>query len=477
MASTACRFSSGAKAGRLSLMRTFSALAAAAVLLALGSAACAARVVPVPVITVPAFPDFLPPDVPPELAGTKAAGHQDRAWRFLQTGDLRNAEREIGFALLEAQDFYPTLTTAGYLRLARDEAEAALVEFDRALALRAGYTPALAGRGHALLALERESDAIAAFEAAYATDPSLGELRRRVEVLRFRGLQRDLAAARAEAQAGRSEEAVRLYQSALSASPDSAILYRELAAVERELGQADLALEHFRRAVSLDPYDAASRAAIGDLLEQQGDLEAALGAYEEAVAIEPGGTIEAKRDALRARVEFLRMPEEYRAIESLAQVTRADLAALIGVRLAPAIEGAATQDAVVITDVRSSWAEPWILAVANAGVMEPYDNHTFQPSAIVRRVDLADAVSRLLRRTVSPERLRAWQSADISFADLPPAHLAYPAASLSVASGVMTAAAEGFEASLPVSGTEALAAVERLREVTGGPGDPAAGGR
>ena len=50
----------------------------------------------------------------------------------------------------------------------------------------------------------------------------------------------------------------------------------------------------------------------------------------------------------------------------------------------------------MITDTRGSWATPWIMAVTRAGVMEVYPNHTFQPAAVVRRGDLADAASRVL---------------------------------------------------------------------------------
>ena len=35
--------------------------------------------------------------------------------------------------------------------------------------------------------------------------------------------------------------------------------------------------------------------------------------------------------------------------------------------------------------MRGNWAAPWIMAVARAGLMEVYPNHTFQPNAIVRR--------------------------------------------------------------------------------------------
>ena len=74
--------------------------------------------------------------------------------------------------------------------------------------------------------------------------------------------------------------------------------------------------------------------------------------------------------------------------------------------------------------------------------MEPFANHAFQPRAVVRRIDLAQAVGRLLARVAAanPARAQAWESARLKFADLAAGHLAYPAASVAVAAGVMKTA-------------------------------------
>ena len=77
-------------------------------------------------------------------------------------------------------------------------------------------------------------------------------------------------------------------------------------------------------------------------------------------------------------------------------LSREQLAALVGVRLDGLFKRAPRRNAVVITDTRGSWAVPWIMSVTRAGVMEVYPNHTFQPAAVVRRGDLADAASRVL---------------------------------------------------------------------------------
>jgi tetratricopeptide (TPR) repeat protein len=444
-------------------MRRLRALIVCGILAA--AAGCAPKLVPLPTVTTPAFPEYLQPTVPPQLASSRAMESQQRAWTFLQAGDVKNAEREAGAALKADPDFYPAEAVAGYAELAQKNARTAVSRFDRALEHQKDYVPALVGKGQSLIALNRDADAIEAFQAALAIDPSLTDVARQVEVFRFRGLERDLAAARQAARAGRNDEAQRLFRAAIAASPDSAFLYRELAAVERQQGNTGGALEHLRKAADLDPSDAASVAQIAEILDAQGDLPGALEAYDRSLTIEANEAVEAKRDALRARADFAKMPAEYRAIGDQPQLTRGDLAALIGVRLAPLVQGR-SRDTGVITDIRTFWGEPWVLAVVRAGVMEPLPNHTFQPQAAVRRVEFAQVINRLLARVaaIAPARANAWRDARGRFNDLAPGHIAYPAASAAVASGVLTTAGDGnFEPSRIVTGAEAIESITRLQ--------------
>jgi tetratricopeptide (TPR) repeat protein len=436
--------------------------------------ACAPKMVPAPVVTAPKFPEFMRPAVPPAMAGSPAAASASRGWAFLQAGDFRTAEREFGAALKALPAFYPAETSLGYLELARKDPKAALPHFDRALELNAQHedVAAFIGRGQALLALNRETDALTAFEAALAADPSQTELARRVEVLRFRNAEQGLARARDAARGGRLDEAALSYLAAISSSPDSAFLYRELAGVERRKGAADEALEHFRKAASLDPGDAVSLAQIGEILEARGDFDGAAKAYTDAMAIEPGADLEKRLDDVRAKAAIERLPAEYRAIEQAAQITRADLAALIGIRLGGLLPAGRRGDAAPITDVRNNWAAIWIMSVARAGIMEPFANHAFQPRTIVRRTDLAQAVARILAlprvAAQNPARVKTWESARLKFSDLSPSHLAYPAASTAVAAGVMMiAGGNTFQPSRAVTGAEAIDAMAIIQALAG----------
>ena len=433
--------------------------------------ACAPKVVPVPTVTTPKYPDFPQPVVPPTFANSPVADTLSRGWAYLQTGDLKTARREFTNALAVAPAFYPAETSLGYVELAQKDANAALPHFDRALERERNDVSALIGRGQALVSLNRENDARVAFEAALAADPSLNDVRRRVEVLKFRGIEQNIARARQLARQGKADEALEAYTMAIGTSPDSPFLYREIAALERQKGNADAALADFRKAVALDPSDAKSLGQIGEILEARNDLDGAEKAYTDSLALEPSADVEKRLAAVRERAAIEKLPAEYRALDQAPQVTRGDLAALIGIRLGPLLSSA-RRDSVLITDTRNHWAASWILAVARAGVMEPYANHAFQPRTIVRRADLAQAVARLLTKVGAqhPAQAKAWASARMKFSDLGPSHLAYVPASAAVAAGVLMMGPEStFQPSRLVTGAEAIEAIAKLEALAGLP--------
>lgn len=439
-----------------------------AVCLVLAVIAGCARTVAPPVVTTPRYPDYIFPTLP--QADPKQANllrDHDAAWRWLQAGDIARAEAGFLSVLKRSPQFYPSGAALGYVELARKNYEPAVQHFDRVLQSNADYVPALVGLGEALLALSREPDALRTFELAVKLDPQLLAIARRVEVLRARAQQENVAAARRAAQANRLDEAARLYEQAIAASPDSAFLVRDLAEVEAKQGNTDQALARYRRVIEMDPADAVSRIRIGEILDARGDLADALQMYTEADTLEPSAELRRRIAAIDARLAYLKLPQEYRAIPDAPSITRGDLASLIGVRLAALLDSAQSR-AVVITDARNHWASEWIMATAGAGVIEPYDNHTFQPGNIVQRSDLAHAAARLLKIIAAgrPQLLKDWQSRLQKMGDVGVSNLHYADASLSVAAGVIPLAEGGlFQLTRQVSGAEAIetiTSVERL---------------
>jgi tetratricopeptide (TPR) repeat protein len=416
----------------------------------------------------PRFADFVFPAAGPTLATPVILNRHRAAWQLLQTGDAKSAERDFTAILNSVPDFYPAEAGLGYAALARKDAQAALAHFDKVLARNGAYAPALAGRGESLLSLGRAAAAADAFQAALTADPSLTSLSGRVDVLKFRGVQQNIETARKAAEAGKLDEARREYLAAIAASPESAFLYRELAAIENKSGDRASALVHARQAVNLDASDTRALTLIAEILEANGEWVKAADAYAAVNAAEPADATAAKVDQMREKAAFEAMPEQYRSIEASPTVTRAQLAALLGTRLGDTLRRSAAQP-VVLTDVRTNWAAPWIQSVTRAGVMESFPNHTFQPNTIVRRGDLAQAVSRVLGllATANPRLASKWRGAQPKFADVGPSHLLYPAAARAVSAGVMPPLEGGtFQLTRPVTGSEARDTVSKLEALT-----------
>ena len=232
-----------------------------------------------------------------------------------------------------------------------------------------------------------------------AVDPSLTDVAAASTCCSSAVVEQDLAAARQAAQGGQVRRGgARVHDGDRQLARQRVSLSRA-GDVEAKRGKADAALADLQKAVALEP----ARRAV-DRADRRSPRRPRRLRRRRAVlrakrsSLEPSDAVEAKLEALRASAELARLPAEYRAIDAAPQLTRGDLAALIGVRLPALVQSARRRDGVVITDVRTHWAATWIMAVARAGIMDPFDNHTFQPNAVVRRADLAIAMSRLLAR-------------------------------------------------------------------------------
>lgn len=443
-----------------------------ALLSVLAGPACAARTPPPARSVAPAFPSFEFPGVPGTFAGAGpqvTALHQ-QSWNLLQSGDARGAARAFADLVRKVPAFYPALAGQAYAELASRDYKTAASLFAAALSQQPQYVPALAGRADALVADDRPFEAMEALEALLVADPTRASARARLEALRLGSIERLVSDARAAQARGDLAAARDGWTRALRASPESGFMLRELAQVERQAGDLEAAAGHARQAVALDP-DAAGHALVGDIELQRGNLAESQAAYRRAAELDPVGVHADKLKEVERRIALAALPESFRAIAPSPQITRGDLAALLGVRLERWIAAAKPAQPALITDVRDHWAQRWIMNVARAGLMEVYPNHTFQPGLLVRRGDLATVVSRALEHaaTEQPGLAERWRAAAPAFADLPPTHVVYAAAARAVASGVMsTDPGPAFAPARAVPGAEAAATVDRLASLLTG---------
>jgi tetratricopeptide (TPR) repeat protein len=389
---------------------------------------------------------------------------QQLGWERLQAGDTRAATREFTELLRRSPEFYPAEAGLGFVALAERQYPQAVSRFAAAVAREARYSPALNGLVQANVALGNYDEAIAAMEKLTALDPKRD--RTQLDMLRFRQVQGLIENGRKARQAKRLDEAESILTRALTLSPESTIILRELAATEVALGQLSEAEAHARRAVQIDATDAESHATVAAVLEAQNRPQEAGAAYARAAALDDRW--KSKADSLRPATNTAAIPEGLRDIAASATVTRAQLAGLIGTRLNDLLTRAPKRAPEIVTDVQGHWAADWIVPVAQAGVMEVFSNHTFQPGTTVRRGELAQAMSQLVSLALAGRtaQLAQWQAARPAFPDVGTSNLYYRAAALAVSAGIMSADETGrFFPTRPATGSEAMAAISRIEQL------------
>ena len=412
-----------------------------------------------PVTTAPETEEFVYPRWPAGEVRPQEARQIERAWHQVLAGNTVAAEKRLRKVLADSPGLIPAETALAYARLRAGVHADAARAFATVLERKPDDMSAVVGRGIALARGGDTEAALAAFTRASALDPANEAVRRRRGELRLQVTDTRVGAARAAAAGGDADRAVEQYQLVLQAAPELSGVRLELAGVLADRGEIGAAIT----LLEADPAgDRQVLLRLAEMAFQRGEHERALLVYRRILDADPRDE-EALAAARRVRetIEAQQMPDEYRRIVDAATITRADLAALMLVkvrRLAAAPLGPGR----VAIDISGSWARDHIIRALALDIVTVYPNHTFQPGAIVRRGDLARAVARaldLLRYPTGP----APRMSDLSTNNV----FQYPA-SRAVGAGIMDLTGEGaFQAGRPVSGREATDVIEGLVRLVG----------
>lgn len=400
------------------------------------------------------FPSSAPGEVRPE-----EARRIESAWRDVLAGDAAGAEADFRKLLARHPGLAAAETGAGYARLRAGRLEEAARTFRGVLARRPDYVPALVGAASTAARRGDPEASLGFYRRAQAASPNDATVRKRLAEVKLQVTERRVAAARAALAGGDAEAAVGEYRRALDAAPELGGLRVELANLLAEHGDLKSATE----VLAGDPgQDRQVLLRLGELLSARGEYAQALEAFRRILGRDPKDE-EALRRAFEARkaFELQQMPEEYRRIFGSPRITRADLAALISVKVT-ALGRAAPGEPKVAVDISGSWAREHIIKALALDIMDLYPNHTFQPAAIVRRGDLARAAARVLDLAQWPA------SAAPVLKDMSVNNLFHDAVVRVVAAGLMDTTPDGaFEPWRPVSGPDAARVIEALVRLVG----------
>jgi tetratricopeptide (TPR) repeat protein len=381
------------------------------------------------------------------------------AWREVMAGDAAGATRRYQKLLKRRPDLAAARTGLAYASLRAGRLEEASSGFDAVLTVRPDDVPALVGAASVAVRRGDPDAALAYYRRAQLLVPEDALVRKRLAALRLQVTERHMALAQSAVEKGDAETATREYTAALDAAPEVAGVRLALADLLASGGDVPGALALLEADPSDDRQVALRRAA---LLSEQQEFALAVDVYRALLARDPNDEA-ARAGEKRAResLDLLSMPEEYRRIPGASRVTRADLAALLAVRV-PALRRAGPGEPRVAVDLGGSWGREYIARVLALGILEPYPNHTFQPGATVRRVDLARAAARTL------DLLGFARGAAPAPTDMSRSHLDFDAVERVLAAGLMGLTAQGaFEPWRPVSGSEAIDVVDGVARLVG----------
>lgn len=434
-------------------MRWGRAAACALAAVALLASACAKRVAP----PVPEGEDYVyPAFAPGEVTATESKALQE-AWKDVLGGDSGSAVRRYEKLLKAHPALAPAEVGRAYASLRAGRVDEAAAGFAAVLERRPGDVAALVGAGSAAVRRGDADGALGYYRRAQREAPDDPLVRKRVAALKLQVTERRMGLAQEALERGDPEAAAGEYAAALEAAPEVAgvrLALAELLVARGDLAGAAAVLE---RDPSGDRSVALRRA---DLLSRQQDFAGALEVYRGLLSRDPSDESARQGEkSAREALDLLAMPEEYRKIADAPRVTRADLAALLSVRVR-ALGRVAPGEPRVAVDIGGSWAREHVARVLALGIMDLYPNHTFQPGAVVRRVDLARAAARAL------DRLGVSGAGAPTPADMSRSHLDYEGVERALGAGLMGLGAQGaFEPWRAVSGREAIEVVDGIERL------------
>ncbi len=377
-------------------MRRVAGLLAVALL----AGACAKRVVP----PVPEGEDYVQPTAGSGEVSASEAKELRAAWTGVLAGDTAAAARRYEKLLKRRPALTPAQTGLAYARLRSGQAEAAGAIFAAVLEREPEYVSALVGAGSAAFRQGDLAAALGLYRRAQAVAPADALVRKRLAALKMQATERSIGLAQDAAARGDAGAAERQYEAALDVAPEVAPVRLALAELMAARGDWQGAVALLEADPSGDRQVSLRRAAI--LLEEQ-EFARAEEVYRGLLARDPGdGAARAGEKSAREALELASMPAEYRAIPGAPRLTRADLAALVAVRV-HALRRVAPGEPTVALDIGGSWAREHVARLLELGIMDVYPNHTFQPGATVRRADVARVVERTLDRLGWPRAAAA----------------------------------------------------------------------
>jgi len=389
----------------------------------------------------------------------------DKLWTRFQAGkEDAKVVKDLEKLLKKQKDFSAALTVEAYIDLYQHHDPSAVQKFEQVLSANPDDRIALYYLAELAFArgdYARSTDLYSRLLVIDKTRTDVEAKRQKSLLLATENLLQSAAKAEQEKRLLAAEE---LYRQTLGIAPHEPAFHARLAELLVKEQKWDEALVHYRTQLELEGRNPGVERNIAEALMNLGRTEEARDVLDR---LRKEGSADESLDAKVNELEDLgRWGNDigsFHEIKSTRVLTREQLAALI-IRYFPQV-AEFRQTPQIVTDTQSSWARTEVQVVVGVGLIDPFPNHTFQPSAPVARGEFALAIARL-----TPLLSVSWSTAPpIPVSDVGSGNALYPDIQLVLGYGLMALDSAGnFRINADVSGEEAVPVMERLLRLSHG---------
>ena len=419
------------------------------------------------------LPVFIPPvDAWGEAPDARAYELLESAWSDLQAGRVLDARERV----IQIQGQYPEWAAPwvveGFSYYLERRWTRALQAFGRALQIRENQVGALYGMMLTYEASGEPETALQYGEILADRFPQDPDLARHIQALELHALQRMVERAREAAARDDIREADYWYKQAIARMPQDTNLLMEFADWLDARGNLQEAVVYYQLAYNHRPDSPAVLQAFADALYRERRCSQALELYRRLVRLDPTRREWSQRlEECRAEIQKARYRDEYLRVQAAPEVTRAQLAAILGLEFPEILESPSEGAPVILEDVRDHWAARFIVKVVENGFIPLYSRHRFEPNLVVNRGEMAEVLYRVLVHFGVDAMVHP--SSGKRIADVSRVHRQYRAIRTAVSLGLLALDPAGrFHADRPVTGAEAVHAVQSLRNLVFARGRP-----
>lgn len=346
-------------------------------------------------------PSFSPPpfplnSLPPSLTATmnlKERVLAEEAWRKLQMGDLKAAEKVL--ERLPPESFSSYLINA-FIDLINQNNEEAINKFKFLLANLPQLSLARAGLAQAYLNLNDKPAAFASLSELLKDEPDNDWAKKHYKEIKQELTESYRQAAQEALKTGNLTKAREAFLEALHYSPEATDLHLNLAKIYRQQKDLEAALVHLKAATDLNPKDKDILFNYAEVLYEAQQYSRSFDLFERLLELHPGDKeIQARLAEIKDKLGIVDLPSQYDAIPRHEAISREDLAALLAIKFKKFLPPL-NESPPIIVDIATSWASRFIVQIAASGFMDVYPDHTFRPKNIITRAEMADTLARML---------------------------------------------------------------------------------